>query len=68
MIRVTLAMIEFGNISNMYTTSQITTRAVLPMTVHGVIYPIRNVSIQLNEQMIVAYHCLCLQRDIQLQY
>ena len=30
------------------TTYQITTRAVLPMTVDGVIYPIRNVSIQLN--------------------
>ena len=30
------------------TISQITTRAVLPMTVDGAIYPIRNVSIQLN--------------------
>ena len=31
------------------TTSQITTKAVLPMTVDGVIYPIRNASIQQNK-------------------
>ena len=30
------------------TTSQTTTRAVIPLLVDGVTYPVRNVSIQLN--------------------